>query len=1813
VPTNATGGGNNWWRVTVTSTLPIITGDDTTLDGTAYSRADGVSVRNDNPTILGTGGTVGVDGLALSQVPGPELEIVGNNTLLIGLEVQGDDVTIRRFAIYGFGDGGTLLTRQGNILFDQSGVLNALIEANVLGSSAASFTDPGAGVRTGGANIWIETPDGGTIRNNLIGFGGFLGIFLFNNANNWTVENNEVRANGLIDLGTDGIDINADSSTAIVRGNLFEANNGSGVDMFNGGSTNLIENNTIRDNGIGGTEDSGIRVYGDDHTIRRNIITTNAGSGIMITNDPGGSPPHEANRISQNAIFNNGKIGIDLHAGAENIALGTAPFITANDALDADGGANLGQNFPIITSAVWNGANTVVQGTLNSNAGGNFDIELFSNAVCNGDTLGNPAGPPNDYGEGETYRITANNVITDGSGNATFNANIPVDLTGQFITGVAINTATDDTSEFSQCETVVVAVEISGTVYEDINYGGGDGRDYAAADASAQASGWAAGAVGSGLGVVVELYREIGGAFIRIDETSTDANGNYSFSIPADDTYRVRVVNGTVQSNRGSNGTGNTPLAVQTFRNDPDSGGGVTDEVGGADPADQDAGVQANGVNLATISAQSVTEIVIAGASVGNVDFGFNFDTVVNTNNAGQGSLRQFLLNSNELDNVDLDQEDNPSGVALVTKNAGDEHSIFMIPAAELVATIDGGGGTVMLIQTSSALPTITDDDTAVDGSTQTAYTGDTNSSVAETTTGPKVIVDLQRSVSADVLQIDADAVIIDSLGLTGSQGGGTNGVGIESGASGAIVRNNTMFSIGASALKLESGASNNQILNNVLRNAGLDVATADGFVFDGNNTGNTVSGNEIIDNAGYGIDVVTGGNDGNTISNNLIKGSGTGGTQLAGIALRGGDNNSITGNTITENIGEGILVNTGDTGNIVTQNAIFNNGGLGVDLSNVGNQTGDGVSPNDNLDPDGGGNNRQNFPVITSAIWNGANTVVQGTLNSTAGANFDIEVFSNTVCNGDTGGVSQADAYGEGETYRDTDNVTTDGVTGDTTFTVSIPVNLTGQTITATATNTGTDDTSEFSQCEAVVVSVAISGTVYEDVNGDANLADGATPNNVTVVLFRDGGDNQPDGGDDTFVTTTTTAGGGAYSFSGLTPATYWVAVDSKTIIPDAGYNGGFGIGDVWAEQTYGIAGSWCTDGAGGTAETGAAGACYGGQDSDTSDNITAPIDVTDLPNAEHVTRVVAAADVNGVNFGFSFNVVISTRDGDDDGSNNRTIQGSLRQFIQHANSLSGANSMRFVPAGPTNAAGGGGNWWRINPTNTSLDSITDTNTTIDGRAYDRADGVSVVNPNSGSLGAGGTVGVDSVALSAVARPELEIADPANIDMGLNITAANVTVRRLSVWGFGQNFNPANNNNANIQIGNVTGTIIEDNVIGTPPDSFSDPGASRTVGPNIRSIDGDNGTIRNNLVGFSDSVGIYLSSNADNWVVEGNEIRGNAIANGSLDGIDLSEGSINATVRENLITANRGAGVDMYRGGGQHTIENNTITNHGAGGLEDSGVRLYGVDTTVQKNIITANAGNAVMIVNNTGGGPVPLPYDGNLISQNQIYNNGKLGIDLHTGAENNDLGTSPYVTANDAGDGDSGANLGQNFPVITSVVWNGANTVVQGTLNSTAGASFNIELFSNTVCNGDASGTPQAETYGEGETYRIAAIANTDGSGNATFSANIPVNLVGQYITGTAGNTVSRDTSEFSACKLAVVPSVAFAAATSATADESAAAHNINVVLTIPGGGTLSAAVTWMPAAVRPHRPPTTTPLAPKPSPSRSAPPMAPPRASP
>src|SRR5262249_39255088 len=104
-----------------------------------------------------------------------------------------------------------------------------------------------------------------------------------------------------------------------------------------------------------------------------------------------------------------------------------------------------------------------------------------------------------------------------------------------------------------------------------------------------------------------------------------------------------------------------------------------------------------------------------------DLDFGFNFDTVVNTNDSGQGSLRQFVINSNTLGNT---------GLAQVGQTAGAEASIFMIPSAAdpLGRPADpnfiAGRAVITLL---SPLPGVTQSDTALDGTTQTVNVGNTN------------------------------------------------------------------------------------------------------------------------------------------------------------------------------------------------------------------------------------------------------------------------------------------------------------------------------------------------------------------------------------------------------------------------------------------------------------------------------------------------------------------------------------------------------------------------------------------------------------------------------------------------------------------------------------------------------------------------------------------------------------------------------------------------------------------------------------------------------------------------------------------------------------------------------------------------------------------------------------------------------------------------------------------------------------------------------------------------------------------------------
>ncbi|HKZ79140.1 MAG TPA: right-handed parallel beta-helix repeat-containing protein [Pyrinomonadaceae bacterium] len=661
-----------------------------------------------------------------------------------------------------------------------------------------------------------------------------------------------------------------------------------------------------------------------------------------------------------------------------------------------------------------------------------------------------------------------------------------------------------------------------------------------------------------------------------------------------------------------------------------------------------------------------------------------------------------------------------------------------------------------------------------------------------------------------------------------------------------------------------------------------------------------------------------------------------------------------------------------------------------------------------------------------------------------------------------------------------------------------------------------------------------AISGHVYEDLNGDSSLTDAVPRTNVNARLYADTNSTGILDAGDTFLSETTTDSGGVYAFQVSTQASgnrYFVVVNSREVSPAAGLNGGFSQGDVWAEQTYG-------DDPTSTGLT--LGARYSGINSAISDNFNLSSNSLASNTYKHQALVeVASASINNLDFAFSFNVMTNTRAGDaadDDTSASRTVQGSLRQFIQNANAIAASNVMRFVPAVSLNA----GSWWRASVT-TSLPAITDQNTSVDGTAYSNTDGITLRDTNAGLAGTGGVTGVDGLALSQVGRPELEIVDGSTIAVGLDLQAANTTIRRIAIYGFGNSAN--NNGHTNLRIGSYSGVLIEQNFIGTGAANFTDPGASRSGGDNLRAIGSLSGTLRYNLIGFSAGLGVGLISGSNGWQVYGNEIRSNGIGNSNLGGVDIYS-SAGGIVSGNLFVGNEGAGLDSNLSAGANQIVNNTISGNGVGAganVVTSGVRLYGTGNTVDRNVLNANFGAGLMI---TSGSTMNLLTRNSIFANGTITNNGgagpgnQIGIDLLSASDNQNTGTTGYVTINDAADSDAGGNGLLNFPVLTSAQVLNGNLILNG--YSLPGS--NLEFF---IAAADPSG------FGEGQTFVTTLVEGSAGDTDATtgtysspvnglnvgtdttnkfqFSLPLPAGVnVGTVLTATA--TLSGSTSEFS-----------------------------------------------------------------------------------
>ena len=304
-------------------------------------------------------------------------------------------------------------------------------------------------------------------------------------------------------------------------------------------------------------------------------------------------------------------------------------------------------------------------------------------------------------------------------------------------------------------------------------------------------------------------------------------------------------------------------------------------------------------------------------------------------------------------------------------------------------------------------------------------------------------------------------------------------------GAEEATLRDNVISGNDSHGVSLSgSGATNADIQYNFI---GVNASgTSD--------LGNTMAGIHISGVRNTGIyENVIGGNDSHGIS---LTGSGTRdtyigenyiGTNASGTSLGNGGagvhianssyNNFVEVNTIAHNTGDGVaIVASASLGNIIWENSMHSNGGLGIDLGD------DGVTANDTGDTDLGPNFLQNFPTdLTFATW-GNVASVRFRLDVTAYRRYIVDYYS---CDTSSGGEGKhwlgfTPVRGETAGKLNINASTFERSIGS----YSAPI---GEHVTATATDPMTHSTSEFAPCveRVVLPELAISEISIEATEG--------------------------------------------------------------------------------------------------------------------------------------------------------------------------------------------------------------------------------------------------------------------------------------------------------------------------------------------------------------------------------------------------------------------------------------------------------------------------------------------------------------------------------------------------------------------------------------------------------------------------------------------------------------------------------------------------------------------------------------------------------
>ena len=406
---------------------------------------------------------------------------------------------------------------------------------------------------------------------------------------------------------------------------------------------------------------------------------------------------------------------------------------------------------------------------------------------------------------------------------------------------------------------------------------------------------------------------------------------------------------------------------------------------------------------------------------------------------------------------------------------------------------------------------------------------------------------------------------------------------------------------------------------------------------------------------------------------------------------------------------------------------------------------------------------------------------------------------------------------------------------------------------------------------------------------------------------------------------------------------------------------------------------------------------------------------------------------------------------------------------------------------------------------------------------------GVQLTPSASGTLIAGNLIGLNAAGTAAIG----------NAGGGLYIESANNMIGGTTAASrniiSGNGLSGIDITGATATGNTVTGNYIGLNAAGTAAIANDETGVMIDTGASGNTIGGATASARNVISGNT-QYGVIVTAQSGataNNIIQGNYLGTNAagtaaVSNGGF-GVVIDYAAINTSILDNVISGNTNTSWSASRGGiylyaNGATIQSNkigldatgTTTLGNGGGASSAGIFEAGGSSDVLIGGTGAGQGNT--IIGNAGPGVVVLADPGNIrMLGNAIYGNTGLGIDLGNNG----------VTINDAGDGDSGANNLQNFPVLMSATTNGSTIVVFGSFNSTASNYYRIEFFS----------SPSADStgYGEGQTYLGYVNVSTNGSGNATFNATLSASVAaGQYISATATQcnatyTTFTNTSEF------------------------------------------------------------------------------------